>query len=331
MSDEFEVPEDGTPTASGSSQSSVEKETGRTQPDASLLNRRRTQPDVPLLNRKPGQVSGRDLLSTAAPRASEYRKPASFALSSASSPPLNRLEQAVSQPQPAPERVFEPVREPLPSFGPVFEDATLTERFHLIFRQLNVIPTLETPLIIGITSSVRGEGRTFTALGLAQSIAQQIPLPVLLLEADLGQPSLASDLGLPNQGLCEYLRGEMELDDLTRPTALPDMAVILAGDCKEEPIKVLRTERLSSLLASLIQQYAAIVVDMPPLAMTAESTRLISQVDCVLMVVEAATTPAKLARAALGIIPAGKRTGVVLNRTRQAFGPFGWLRRLFNK
>ncbi|HEX2915563.1 MAG TPA: CpsD/CapB family tyrosine-protein kinase [Chloroflexia bacterium] len=214
---------------------------------------------------------------------------------------------------------------------PDFENATLNERFHRVFRRLNVNPTLEEPLILGITSSVRGEGRTLTALGMAVSISQQIPLPVLLLEADISEPTLATDLNLPNQGLCEYLRGEMELDDLVHSTALPDMGVILAGDAQGEPLRVLRSERLNNLLTMLSQQFAAIVIDLPPLSATAESTRLISQIDKVLLVVEAGNTPAKIVKSAMEYIPEDKRAGVVLNRTRKPTGPFRWMANFFSK
>lgn len=212
-----------------------------------------------------------------------------------------------------------------------FNNVTLNERFHRLFRQLGVVPSLAEPLVIGVTSSVRGEGRTLTALGLATAISEQVPLPILLLETDLTQPSLATDLGLPNQGLCEYLRNEMELDDLIQSTALPDLSVILAGDCKNEALKTLRSERLSSLFSILSQQFAAIVVDLPPISLTAESTRMISQVDHVLMVVQAGSTPAKLVKAAQEFIPQEKRMGVVLNRARRPLGPLARLGKLIGK
>lgn len=210
-----------------------------------------------------------------------------------------------------------------------YDRVKLDYQFHRIVQQLEVLPSMEAPLLIGITSTLRGEGRTTIAMGLASAISQEIPLPVVLLETDLTNPSLAEDLSIPNRGLSEYLRGELELDDLTQSTALPDMAVIVAGDCKGQALRILRSERLSNLVSILSQQFAAIIVDLPPMSMTGEAARVISQLDRVLMVVEAGSTPNKLVRTALELIPEDKMAGVLLNRTRPAFGFFQWVKRLF--
>lgn len=214
---------------------------------------------------------------------------------------------------------------------PDFDNSSLTERFHVMFQQLGFIPSLEQPLVIGVTSSVRGEGRTTVALGLATAISMQIPLPVLLVEADVVQPILATDLGSNNQGLCEYLRDELTLEEAIHQEALNELAVMFAGDLNGQALKTLRSNRLEELFAELIEQYAVIVVDLPPLAMTAESSRLISQLDHVLMVVQAGSTPSRLVKAALDLVPEDKRAGVVLNQTRPSFGPFHWLGKLFHK
>jgi Mrp family chromosome partitioning ATPase len=106
---------------------------------------------------------------------------------------------------------------------------------------------------------------------------------------------------------------------------------MFAGEANGEALKTLRSSRLDDLFDELVRQYAVIVVDLPPLAMIAESSRLLNQVDRVLMVTQAGVTPARLVRSAMALIPEEKRSGVVLNRTRPAFGPFHWLSRLFHR
>jgi Mrp family chromosome partitioning ATPase len=210
-----------------------------------------------------------------------------------------------------------------------FDRVKLDYQFHRIVQQLEVQPSLETPLLIGVTSTLRGEGRTTVAMGLASAISQEIPLPVILIETDLTHPTLAEDLGIDQQGLSEYLRGDIELDDLVQSTSLADLAVIVGGDCKGQALKLLRSERLSELIHSLSYQFAAIVVDLPPMSMTGEAARVINQLDRVLMVVEAGSTPNRLVKTALELIPEEKIMGVLLNRTRPAFGFFQWVKRLF--
>ena len=210
-----------------------------------------------------------------------------------------------------------------------YDQRRLDFQFHRIIQQLDIKPSLEIPLVIGVTSTLRGEGRTTVALGLAAALAQEIPLPVVLLETDLERPSLADDLTLANRGLCEYLGGELELDDLAQSTDLPGLRVIVAGDCEVAPLKVLRSERLDKLVKILSQQSAVVVVDLPPMATTGEAARVISQLDRVLMVVEAGKTPAKLVQSALELIPDEKLAGVLLNRTKPAFGFFHRIKGLF--
>jgi len=210
-----------------------------------------------------------------------------------------------------------------------YDRVKLEHQFHRIIQQLELVPTMGTPLLIGIGSSLRGEGRTTIAMGLASAVAQEIPLPVLLLETDLPHPSLAEDLGLPNMGLSEYIRGEIELNDLTQATALPGLSIIMAGDCNDQALKLLRSERLTELMQILGQQFAAIIVDLPPMFLTGEASRVISHLDRVLMVVEAGSTPKKIVKSALEIIPEEKLIGLLLNRTRPAFGFFQWVKRLF--
>ncbi len=186
-------------------------------------------------------------------------------------------------------------------------------------------------MVLGVTSSVRGEVRTTVALDLAAALSQQTPQPVLLIEADIAQPALAMELGASNIGLCENLRGEIRFDRAVKPNALNDLSILFAGEANDQALKTLRSARLEDLFAQLVREFAVIIVDLPPLALTAELSRLITQVDPVLMVVLAGATPARLARAALELIAEDKRTGVVLNRIRPAFGPFHWLFRLFRK
>ena len=211
------------------------------------------------------------------------------------------------------------------------ESSDLEEYFHQITQRLDLVLDPTRPVVLGVTSSVRGEGRTTVAMGLATSIARQLPVKVVLLEADLENPALAADLQLPNLGLSEYIRGEIEFHDLIQETAQPDFSVILAGDCKGEALKTLRNEYFDKIITMLRYRFAIIIVDLPPMAKIGEATRIINQTDLVLMVVKAGSTPEKQVKTALELVPEEKLIGVVLNRTRPAFGLFSMFKRAFKK
>src|SRR5205085_5427806 len=100
------------------------------------------------------------------------------------------------------------------------------------YRQLYVtldLPRTSHGVVIGVTSAISGEGRTTIALGLAQTFASDLDVPSLLVEADLERPALAPRLGIaPGPGLCEVLRGECRLDEVTRAIS-GNLSVVTTG------------------------------------------------------------------------------------------------------
>ncbi|MEI7554619.1 CpsD/CapB family tyrosine-protein kinase [Candidatus Chlorohelix sp.] len=203
-------------------------------------------------------------------------------------------------------------------FGNGKRETQLNEEFyHRIQQEFRATPEVGDPLVVGITSSVRGEGRTTTSVGLASAIAQSIPQPIVLLEGDLSRPNLAEELGIENVGLSEYLRGEIPLESVARLTALADLWIIPAGDCLGQDLKTLRSERLAKLFSYLRQEYAAIIVDMPPIEQTAQAARLSGFIDRILLVALAGSTPKGLIQSSLATIPIEKQAGVILNKTTQ--------------
>lgn len=208
---------------------------------------------------------------------------------------------------------------------------SLDDRFHRIIYQLGISPTYNEPMVIGVASSVRGEGRTTVTMALANAIIQLVPVRVVIVETDLGNPTLAQDLGLQNQGLSELIQGEAELDDIIQPTSQPDLFAVTAGNCQNQPLKTLRNENLTNLIGTLRQQFGVVLLDLPPMSATGEATRAISQTDFVLMLVQAGSTPAKLVKKSLELVPEEKLLGVILNRTKSANGLFGLIARVFRR
>ena len=74
-------------------------------------------------------------------------------------------------------------------------EASWPEMYRELYVSLGVAETAG--CVIGVTSSTRGEGRTTVALGLASTLAGDLDCDVLLVDADLDNPSLAHELGIP--------------------------------------------------------------------------------------------------------------------------------------
>jgi Mrp family chromosome partitioning ATPase len=200
--------------------------------------------------------------------------------------------------------------------------------YHRLQQEWRVTPQIGEPLVVGVTSALRGEGRSTVALGIAMALAQSTPLPVVLIEADLSSPSsLAAELGIAKVGFSDYLRGEAALENITHLTGASDLAVILAGDAQGQDLKLLRSDRLTKFFNQLREQYAAIVIDMPPVAMAAQTTRLTTMVDRVVLVAESGATPRNVVKNSLASIPTEKQAGVILTKSRPSIP--SWLRTIF--
>ena len=126
--------------------------------------------------------------------------------------------------------------------------------------------------IIGITSSLRGEGKSTTAINLSYSFAQS-GKRVLLIDGDMRLPTIAPRLGLKREpGLSNLIVGMNKLDECLQISELYDNWFILtAGTVPPNPLELLGSERMHALLTSLEEHFDYIVLDLPPVDIVADA------------------------------------------------------------
>lgn len=119
--------------------------------------------------------------------------------------------------------------------------------------------------VVGLTSSVSGEGKSTTAINLAYSIAQT-GKRVLIVEADMRLPTISEKLGLKrNQGLSNLLAGLSSGAEVMQPSGLHDnLWVITAGDIPPNPSELLGSEQMRVTIEVLGKDFDFILVDLPP-------------------------------------------------------------------
>jgi len=119
---------------------------------------------------------------------------------------------------------------------------------------------------IAVTSSIEGEGKSFVAANLANSIAKSSKR-VALLELDLHQPSICEMLGLEREiGITDYLLGKAKEDEIFMQTPFnPDLYFISAGNLNEDASELLLNGKIEQLLDWLSNKVDVIVMDMPPI------------------------------------------------------------------
>ncbi len=142
-----------------------------------------------------------------------------------------------------------------------------------------------------LTSSRQGEGKTVSSCNLALTIAKESPDRAVLIDCDLRRPRVHAYLGLDRSpGLTELLRGQAQIDDVLRPTLLPNLMVIPCGAPTNQSGALLRSPLMAKLLARLRRGNRWVLVDAPPTISISDSLVIGRMVDAALMVVEANST-----------------------------------------
>jgi protein-tyrosine kinase len=210
--------------------------------------------------------------------------------------------------------------------SPQTERSRTAEEFRMIKRPLlqrafsDQRATGEQPNLIAVTSSVAGEGKTFTSLNLAISIAMELDRTILLVDADLANPGLSRLLKAQDlPGLTERLLDDkVALKDLLLHTDVPKLTVLPAGRRHRRSTELLASNNMKGLLDELATRYPDRVVlfDSPPLLATSEASVLAEQAGQICLVVESASTPRFLVKEALGLLRHQDRVSLILNKTR---------------
>lgn len=183
------------------------------------------------------------------------------------------------------------------------------------------------PKTLLVTSASPGDGKSTTALVLARNFAQ-LGKRVLLVEADLRNPSLARTLGLTDRtiGLSNLLAGGCNLSEATFDTDDPLLRVILAGPLPPNPAELLSGSKLVSMLTVAVEHYDQIVIDGPPVLGLADTPILSNAADGTLFVVAAANTKISAAQLAVKRVLAarGRLVGAILSKYDSKAAGYGY-------
>ncbi len=174
--------------------------------------------------------------------------------------------------------------------------------------------------LLMVASALPGEGKTFSSLNLALSLAREKDLSVLLVDADVAKRHLSEALGIDSRpGLVDYLRSDSEMDfsELLVGTDVERLTLLPAGGVAENASELLASNRMGELVSRLAARGRQHVVlfDSPPLMITAESRIIAGYVGQVVLVISAGETLREAAKEAIESIPENKPVSVILNKS----------------
>ena len=194
-----------------------------------------------------------------------------------------------------------------------------------ILRALHEAPGLEGARnVLMVTSARPGEGKSFTALNLAGSIAQNGPDQVLLVDVDSKARPLSDQLGLGDaSGFLDMVADPaLRVDDLVRRSAIPNLAILPVGNRGNGPVphndEAVSIRPIIPAILRISRRFPRhlIVLDTPPCLSTSDPHAIAPHVAEIVMVVEAERTQKAEVEAAIDLVRVCPNITLLLNKVR---------------
>ena len=170
---------------------------------------------------------------------------------------------------------------------PVKDDprSLISETYGMLYANLKFLSSDKEVRVITITSAVPKEGKSTVCANLALAIAQ-LGFRVLLIDADMRHPSQHTVWELPNSlGLSNVIVEQIQLKTVIAQ-AMPNLYVLTSGLVPPNPLALLNSRRMASLIEDFSQTYDFVIIDTPPISAAADARILSAMTDGMLMVVQ---------------------------------------------
>jgi tyrosine-protein kinase Etk/Wzc len=149
--------------------------------------------------------------------------------------------------------------------------SAISESFRALRTNLQYVLRDNGAKTISITSTVSGEGKTFSAVNLAAIIAMS-GKKTLLVGLDLRKPRINSLFGFDREvGLSTYLIGKYNEDEIIEKSDLENLDIITSGPIPPNPSELLQSEKMVEFLKEIKNRYDYIIFDTPPVAIVSDA------------------------------------------------------------
>jgi protein-tyrosine kinase len=186
------------------------------------------------------------------------------------------------------------------------------------------------PRIIIVTSAVPGDGKTFTSINLAFSMALERDISILLIDSDVAKHHITDIFGLrQRKGLLDALTDEsLDPEALIASTSSRGFSILPAGTRVEGTAELVSSNRMRQIVTSLCARNPRriLLLDSPPLLITNEGRALVKLAGQVVLVVRAGETPRHAVQAAIAMFDEKQAGGLILNQVKVGFteGYYGY-------
>ena len=168
--------------------------------------------------------------------------------------------------------------------------SSYAEMLRAIRTRIEFVLRRKDKMIICVTSTESGDGKTFLSTNLAALYAMT-GKKTLLIDLDLRKPNIHTKLGLENgSGVSNYLIGDCELDEALVQNTPFGFDFMRAGTIPPNPGELVHADKLVKLVAKLREEYEYIVMDTSPIGLVPDAYAIIEQSDMCLFVIRCMQT-----------------------------------------
>ncbi len=161
----------------------------------------------------------------------------------------------------------------------------IAESFRALRTNIQYLAADKEKKIITVTSSIGGEGKTFTTMNLAAIIALS-GHKTILIGGDLRKPKLHEDFKVDtSKGLSSYLINKSELAEVIEKTEIDSLDVIASGPTPPNPAELLDSKKMKDLIMELNKTYDYVIIDTPPIGLVTDGVILMQHADVNLYIV----------------------------------------------
>jgi succinoglycan biosynthesis transport protein ExoP len=177
--------------------------------------------------------------------------------------------------------------------------------------------------VIGVTSAVKGEGKSAVAANLAYTLARDLAKRTLLIDCDFKSPTLHEYFEVPSEpGLVEVMADGRSVGECLIPIPGVPLWIVPGGKTQERMVELSKGPQLLSLLAGLRAQYDCIILDAPPILPLADMNVLSGMTDGLLMVIRAGRTQRRVVENAIHRLNQSNHLALILNDIDAAVMPY---------
>jgi capsular exopolysaccharide synthesis family protein len=204
--------------------------------------------------------------------------------------------------------------------------SVIAESFRALRSNLNFFIGKKDKAVFLITSSISGEGKTFTSINLA-SVFSLSGRSTLIVGADMRKPKLFKDFDASNDvGLSTFLAGMADFNSVLQKTKYPNLDLVSGGPVPPNPSELLLQPRLKEFMDEARARYDYVIIDTPPLALITDAFPLADHVDHTIFLVRQNYTPKELLKVGQDYYASGKlkNISIVFNDVYRSGPGYGY-------